>query len=126
MWKRFTALLFILMLGGQVWAGVCGCLENGAPRMKCCKKKQKAEGDSMSRTQCCDSACGILAHDRLPRSQADAAFKLPVVADAIRVAFDFRPRSAFRAAPVSRPNLAVPSRLSRPPDLYLRNHSFLI
>lgn len=128
MWKRLTALFFILILGGQVWAGVCGCFNDGqTSRMKCCLKKSKEKRDSVSRTKCCDGPCGLPSSDRTPRNSSDTGIKLPVLAEIPEVRFEFVPPTRTQ----SRPLLAFsavwdPSQLSRPPNLYLRHHSFLI
>ncbi len=127
MWKRLGALLFIFILGGQVWAGVCGCFDNGAPRMKCCQKKNAAKGDAMSRTTCCDAVCGLPVGERPNRIQNDASFKMPAMTEAIAHRFEFLPRIVRRGVAHRSPAaLEFPSLYSRPPNLYLFNHSFLI
>lgn len=128
MLRRFAALFFILILGGQVWAGVCGCFDNGrTPRMKCCLKKSKEKRDTVSRTKCCDGPCGIPSSDRTTRSSAEAGIKLPAIAEVPAVRFEFLPPVRTNSRPmVVAVSTKDPSRLSRPPDIYLRNHSFLI
>ncbi len=124
--KRLTALLFILFLVGQVWAGVCNCMQSGMRGMACCKHK-KVKGDSMRRTDCCDGPCGIRTSDRQPRMSADVTVRVDHGAEIPQPKFDFRPRAAapftnsFVYAPVR-----VPSQLSRPPNLYLQYRSLLI
>ena len=126
MWKRLTALLFILILGGQVWAGVCGCFDGGAPRMKCCKR-DKLKKDTISKKPCCDSVCGTPTNDLQSRFQSETAFKLPAIAEVPLIAFSFRPRTIlFRPQPVRANRIDWPAQFSRPPNLYIKNQSFLI
>lgn len=126
MWKRLTALLFIIFLAGQVWAGVCGCMQSGMKGMACCKHK-KAKGDSMRRTDCCDGPCGMRTSDRQPRVFGDVSVHVQPKASLPQAEIDFRPRAAapygfvFIAGP-----LRVPAQLSRPPNLYLQYRSLLI
>jgi hypothetical protein len=95
--------------------------------MKCCLKKQKSSSDSLSRTKCCDGPCGLPSDERAPRSVAEAFVRLPLILQIPEVRFDYRPQVAgFTAPVVLKEHLRIQSRFSRPPNLYLQNHSFLI
>jgi hypothetical protein len=132
MLKRLFALVFIFVLGGQVWAGVCLCWqgseEGGHAKMSCCKK-EKVQAPSISAKTSCDSPCGTPTNDRLPRSQSDASIKVPLpVLSAVEKFVNALPvRANFEAPPlISKRSGDLPLQLSHSPDLYLQNHSFLI
>lgn len=126
--RRIAALLFIIAIVGQFYAGVCGCVGGGAqPRHSCCKR-QKTVGDVISRKNCCPSEC-LLQPSEKPlqdRVQATAKIKFETVKAAVET-----PRSSFerivvvdvvRLPPFSNHRLKYP----RPPELYLRHRAFLI
>jgi hypothetical protein len=131
MLKHIAALLFILVLAGQVLAGVCVCLDgkgSGHASMTCCKRK-KAVTPSMKKKSCCGSLCSQPVNDNLPRSLSESSIKIPI---AVRTAVEkliisLNPRSIQAMHP------PVPKRArealllkSNPPELYLYNHAFLI
>jgi len=131
MLKRTAAIFFILVVAGQAWAGVCGCLKSEVQAgHSCCKKKSKSETPSISPKGCCDQHCFWTATETNPRSQSDKAatdLGTKIKAEPIdRAVWAFRSVSVVPPAP-SPPFLNHRLRYSRPPDdLYLRNHSFLI
>lgn len=131
MFKRLAVLLFILVVAGQAWAGICGCLNMQAqPSHSCCKRSsKKTSAASLSPKGCCDQDCYWTTSQKTPRSQSENS--------AIDVT------SRLKAEPVARIVWSLPAltigqpvpaapyfnhrlRYSRPPDLYLRHHSFLI
>ena len=129
MLKRVTALFFILILAGHVWAGVCGCLEmrgHQAGKVSCCKKKKAKP--AVRAKNCCDAVCTAPMGERSPRSPGEATVKVPAPVTAavekLIVSLGWKPRLA--RAPLA-PEVAVSSRpLFHPPDIYLQNHAFLI
>lgn len=128
MLKRLTALFFILAVAGQAWAGVCGCFkDDGANRHACCKK-QRSDVTSMSRTGCCDTDCAISTSENGPRSTAENPVRISLKA---QVTAAILPIFAPQPLPTDVSRVA-PSRASRwhqysrPPNLYLFHHSFLI
>lgn len=133
MLKRFAALLFVIALAGQVWAGVCLCLKGGeddahAAMMSCCKR-EKADTTVMSAKSCCDRPCGESDGNELPRSASDTSFKIPapVLSAVEKLIAPLRRSPNFAARlPISKRSGDAPLQLSHPPDLYLQNHAFLI
>lgn len=130
MLKKFAAFVFVIVLTGQVWAGVCICIggeEDSHAKMSCCKK-DKVEANSIAAKSCCDSPCGESGRDKLPRSQTDSAVKIPApVLAAVEKLINSLAKPNY-AAPLDIPKRAgdAPLRFSHPPDLYLQNHAFLI
>ena len=129
MLKRVTALFFILILAGHVWAGVCGCLEMRGHRtgkVSCCKKK-KAQ-PTVRAKNCCDAVCTAPMGERSPRSQGEATVKVPAPVTAavakLIVSLDWKPRLARAALPL--PETPEPRLSTHSPDIYLQNHAFLI
>ena len=131
MLKRIAALIFVLVLAGQVLAGVCVCFdEKGGShsKMSCCKKS-KADAPSISKRACCDSVCGQPASDPSPRSASESSIKIPL---AVRTAvekliFSLNRRTArAMRPPILKRSRDALLRKSKPPDLYLYNQAFLI
>ena len=129
MLKRIIAILFIFVMAGQVSAGVCGCISGyGQPQHSCCKHK-KAVNDTMRRKGCCDdNDCAMRQSERLPQDRTDAAVKITLriaAAPPMPKLENFKPVALQNFVPLT---AAVDHRLkySRPADLYLRHHAFLI
>jgi hypothetical protein len=128
MLKRLVAIFFIFVIAGQVSAGVCGCLgAESQPRHSCCKR-QKPTVDALRQKGCCDSECALSQSERLPQERTNTTVKLTLKA----VTEPALPRLE-RFAPLAIDNIEqtvgiVDHRLkySRPPELYLRHHAFLI
>jgi hypothetical protein len=129
MLKRLIAILFIFVMAGQISAGVCGCLGGDSrPQHSCCKHK-KAVNDTMRRKGCCDdNDCAMRQSERLPQERTNAAVKIT-----LRIAAEPAMPKLENFEPVALQNFvpstaAIDRRLkySRPPDLYLRHHAFLI
>jgi len=128
MLKRLTAIFFIFLIAGQVSAGVCGCLGDGdRPQHSCCKHERSAS-DALRRKGCCDNDCAMSQSERVPQDRTITAFKITSKAipePAIPKLENFVPvESPSFASSIA----AVDHRLkySRPPELYLRHHAFLI
>jgi len=130
MLKRLAILFFVLTVSAQAWAGVCGCFNLEKVSAHSCCKKGKSSVTSVSRKSCCETECGNLINQRVPRKQADTAALAWIDAKPV----DLSPERVVwpsQLRVVEAPALAtafVSHRLkySRPPDLYLRHHSFLI
>jgi hypothetical protein len=131
MLKRIAALLFIIVLAGQVLAGVCVCLDekgSGHSKMSCCKRK-KIVVPSMSKKPCCDSPCGQPMSETLPRSLSDSSIKIPLAertaVEKLLISLNRRTTQAM-LPPVHKRSKEASLRKSNPPNLYLYNHAFLI
>jgi hypothetical protein len=129
--KRLVPLFFIFVLAAQVWAGVCGCFEdekNSHSKMSCCKRAKSAQA-SVSAKPCCDTACGESTENKSPRLPSDSGMKIPTpvlaAVEKLIVSFDLKPN--YSPLPkISKRGTVACSILTRPPDLYLQNHAFLI
>ena len=128
MLKRLTAILFIFLIIGQVSAGICGCVvDNSQPQHSCCKR-QKASADVLRQKGCCENDCAMSQSERLPQDRAGVAFKISYKA----IAQPATPKlESF--APVAAQTIVLAAtaadhhlKYSRPPELYLRHHAFLI
>ena len=128
MLKRLTAFLFVLMIAGNVFAGVCGCIGDADHQDPCCKRELNAK-DSFSAKPCCDDNCVTSGSVSTPRTQGESTVKIPIPADEIAVvairnfAFDL---STVRRSEITVPFVDKRLIFPRPPDLYLKHHSFLI
>lgn len=129
MLKRATAFLFVLLIAGQVWAGVCGCLEDGDHERSSCCMRDRSDAASMNKIPCCESDCGDLDTQATPRTNTENSMKLTLrdnpEAYTLTAVFKFVPFRA-RGNDLERPKGFVRPHLPRPPELYLRNHAFLI
>jgi hypothetical protein len=128
MLKRLTAIFFIFVIVGQVSAGVCGCLGSGIqPQHSCCRHKKSAN-DAIRQKGCCDTDCAMSRSERLPQDRTNTAIKITLKAVAKPAApklENFAPIATQNIAPV----VTVADhhlKYSRPPELYLRYHAFLI
>jgi len=128
MLKRLTAIFFVFLIAGQVSAGVCGCLcGESEPRHSCCLH-QKSANDTVRQKGCCDNDCAMSQSERLPQDRTVTSFKLnsKAVAEPATPKLENFIRIVTQNAAVT--IAAVDHRLkySRPPELYLRHHAFLI
>ena len=128
MLKRLAAIFFIFVIAGQVSAGVCGCLgDAGKPQHSCCKR-QKANRDAIRQKGCCDEDCAMQPSERSPQDRTNVTAKISVkaVAEPPSVRLEkFHPLSEGNAVPLVKTSLHR-LKYSRPPELYVRHHSFLI
>jgi hypothetical protein len=126
--KRLVALLFILVIAGQVSAGVCGCIGNGGKQKHSCCKRKKVGADSLSRKGCCGTNCMVRQSGRIVQDGTSPApeIKFQTLRDTTPViAIGFEPVALHRVvflANFSNHRL----RYSRPPDLFLLHRAFLI
>jgi hypothetical protein len=128
MLRRLAAILFVFVIAGQVSAGVCGCL-GGAnkPRHSCCEPKQTGP-DAMRPPNCCDEDCMVRQAEKLPqdRTQPAAKIKFQVIAKEAPVLRSTLQRIEARTSLGDSPYSDQRLKYSRPPNLYLRHHAFLI
>ena len=130
MFKRFAVLFFILVVAGQAWAGICGCLNTQAqPSHSCCQRSKKSSVTTVSPKGCCDKDCYWTSNQKTPLSQfdnstLDVSSKLKAEPIA-RIVWTQTAPTVLQPIPPP-PFLNHRLRYSRPPDLYLRHHSFLI
>lgn len=127
MLKRISASLFIVLLAGQVWAGVCGCVSDAKSGMNCCKRSRSET--KMRGRSCCGDSCGMKAQSNPPRSQsaqdsfaadtdtpALAPFTVPNNGRRHSVGLDLSKASCGTAHAL----------FARPPNLVIAHHSFRI
>jgi hypothetical protein len=129
MLKRLTAILFIFIMAGQISAAVCGCLGGDSrPQHSCCEHK-KSVGDTLRRKGCCDdNDCAMRQSERLPQDRTNATAKITLniaVEPTIPELESFEPVALKNFVPTST-ILDHRPKYSRPPELYLRYHAFLI
>ena len=129
MLKRFAALLFVLTLAGNVWAGICDCFEgSNHSESKCCKRDRSGK-TALSTQPCCGDECGQGDFVNVHRTQADTQVKIPlptyiVGGDALKFGqigpFEFEHFKRYLPGRDFRPHFP------RPPNLYIKHNSFLI
>ena len=127
MLKRFATLIFVLAVTGQAFAGVCGCFAIEAKMPSCCKP-HKAKHASLYPKGCCDDECLTRASERTAQMRAEVLTQITVAAEASQASvpvWSFAP-IAVKTAPRISPFGDHRLKYSRPPELYLRNHAFLI
>jgi len=56
--RRFAAIIFVLTIAGNIWAGVCHCVDMGGNSVSSCCKREKIQGTAMSAQPCCEELCG--------------------------------------------------------------------
>lgn len=126
--KRLTAFLFILVIAGQVSAGVCGCIGGESKATHSCCKRAKKSADSIQKKSCCDADCAARQSDRPVQDRTASQARLQSqAADKPREVhqFTFERTAIIRAVPVTRfTNHRL--KYARPPELFLRHHAFLI
>jgi hypothetical protein len=128
MLKRLAAIFFVFVIAGQASAGVCGCFTGeNEPRHSCCKPK-RVDGDAMRPTNCCDTECFLHASENAPQARIEGLAKIAFKAKPtplIVQSWSFEPVADVRTVKIS---LFLNHRLqySRPPNLYLHHHAFLI
>ena len=128
MLKRLTAIFFIFLIAGQVSAAVCGCLGGESqPQHSCCKHERSAN-DSLRQKGCCDNDCAMSQSERLPQDRTITSFKITSKAVAEPATPKLEKFVPITTLNIARTISAIDQRLtySRPPELYLRHHAFLI
>ena len=126
MLKRLAAIVFILAIAGNLSAAVCGCVGGDKTVHSCCKKNS-GDRASIRAKGCCGATCAMSHSQSSPQDRTETikvTFKTPIGA---------APAPLVRAAVASVDNFALPApftnhrlKYSRPPELYLRHHAFLI
>lgn len=128
MLKRLVALLFIFFIAGQVSAGVCGCFGDASQPQHSCCKRQKTERDAWRQKGCCNNDCAMSRSEKLPQDRTNTTVNLTLKAvaePATPKLENFVPISKQQAiASVTADDHRL--KYSRPPELYLRHHAFLI
>ncbi|MDQ4121117.1 MAG: hypothetical protein M3209_06700 [Acidobacteriota bacterium] len=129
--KRFVALSLALVFAAQLLAGICLCLETGGDnhgKMSCCKAG-KSERASISRAMSCCRGERSEPTDNLPGPTNASLIQIsaPVQAAVENLLADLKTKSSFKpVVPISKRAGDSPQLFTNPPDLYLRNHAFLI
>ncbi|CAN5729723.1 hypothetical protein BH24ACI3_BH24ACI3_07550 [soil metagenome] len=129
MLRHFAAIIFVLTIAGNIWAGVCHCVEMSSKSASSCCKRPKIQGDAFSAKACCDELCGGAANLSVHRTHADSSNKIPAPNFVAALpSIPFNPVSSINEflSPVSAEVDIGPAQLSRPPDLYLKHQAFLI
>jgi len=127
MLRRVAAILFILALAGQIYAGVCGCMGGESETAHACCKPKTAIENSMQGKACCETACamshsGNVIPDRL---ETLAKITFQAVEPTAAPSFPFVAPSIVRNAYAPIRSLRDAAYV-RPPELYLRHHAFRI
>ena len=129
MLRRLAALLFVFALAGQVMASVCVCFESvNAAKHKCCIKTG-SQATSVTPKGCCDEEnCQISGQSVLGRATGNRLVNFVPTAEPAGEGKLLRPFAIFSVPKDLVPAPFVDQRIkfARPPDLYLRHHSFLI
>jgi len=127
--RRFTALLFILMVAGTVWAGVCGCFTGADGQVSSCCKRKVADKDTVSAKPCCEEDCSTAGVVNIPRTQTETSIKISLPSDVLvvdQLATFVLDHTTVRRVEVTVSFVDKRLNLPRPPNLYLKHHSFLI
>lgn len=122
-------MLLLLSLAGQVWAGVCGCVDETNDSHNCCKP-DKSGKDSLAAPPCCSGDCESITSSQIPGKNTDRISKdlwskqmVPGAKSAFRPTLPLADRSIEWLSKPTGHRL----KLARPPDaLYLRHSSILI
>jgi hypothetical protein len=126
--KRLAAFLFVLVIAGQVSAGVCGCIGGESKSKHSCCKRAKKTVDSIQKKSCCGVDCMARQSDRPVQDrrapQGGLQFQSADEPQEV-IRFTFERIAVRQTVPL---NFFTNHRLKyeRPPELYLRHHAFLI
>ncbi|HQZ81830.1 MAG TPA: hypothetical protein PLR83_01300 [Pyrinomonadaceae bacterium] len=127
MLRRFAAVIFILALAGQIYAGVCGCIGGKSEAAHACCKPKTAIENSMQGTTCCETACAMSHSENIVPDRLETLAKITIqaVEPSRAVAFTFGERSVLYK--YNAPTRVIRGAASvRPPELYLRHRAFRI
>ena len=130
MLRRIAAFIFVLTVAGNVWAGLCECIDMGDDHaVSSCCEREHSEQAYMAAKPCCETDCNELTAVSVHRQQSESGIKIPLPA---HVLASSPPVPALRMA-LSAGSMGIDAsfvdlRLGfpRPPNLYLKHHSFLI
>ncbi len=129
MLKRFAAILFVLALAGNVWAGLCDCFEGANHSESDCCKRDRSGNTSISKKPCCGSECGESAFVTVNSTLTDTAVKIPHQAGLLSINPFFFESLGISHPDGSRsagPHIEYHPQFPRPPNLYIKHNSFLI
>ena len=126
--KRLAAFLFILVIAGQVSAGVCGCVGGKGRSVHSCCKRGKVAGDTIRNKGCCEAECIGRQSDRPVQDRTAPQAKLQVeTADTPLQVRKFTLERTVLHRTVSVNHFANHRlKYARPPELYLRHRAILI
>jgi hypothetical protein len=100
---------------------------NNRPRHSCCKR-EKGERNAVRTKGCCDTNCSTQQSDTVVQVRTEPTAKIkfePITVTAAIPRLAFEPDIHFGFVP--KPPFANHRlKYSRPPELYLRHHAFLI
>src|SRR5690606_9889529 len=128
MLRRLTALVFVLFLAGNVWAGLCGCIDGGDHSASACCKRERSEHTSISPKPCCGSECGQPAMSNVHRTKSESGVKVfgsHIPAEPVR-SFVPMPLIGLEREPLFVIQYPQDPLFPRPPDLFIKHSSFLI
>ena len=128
MLKRFVAFLFILTIVGQVYAGVCGCVNGESSSKHSCCKRQNSAGDSVSKKSCCDTDCIAKGTQQPTQDRTTASAKIKFEATKQNTAVPTMAFERIVASGIVRTPSVANHRLkfSGASELYLRHRAFLL
>ncbi|MBV6495104.1 MAG: hypothetical protein DYH05_07840 [Acidobacteria bacterium ACB1] len=127
MLRRLSAILFILALAGQIYAGVCGCMGGESEAAHACCKPKTAVENSMQGKACCETVCAMSHSENTVPDRLETIAKITFQASEPPTVptFAFAPRSVVRTSNTPTRVLLDAAHV-RPPELYLRHRAFLI
>jgi len=127
MLRRFAAIIFVLALAGQIYAGVCGCMGGESETAHACCKPKTAIENSMQGKACCETACTMShSENTVPdRLETLANITFQAAEPSVVTSFTFEaPTIVLKSIAPMRTVRGAAS--LRPPDLYLRHRAFRI
>lgn len=129
--KRLVSLMLAFVFAAQLVAGICICLDAGGDnhgKTSCCKSGKSERPTMSSLMSCCRESCGEPTGN-LPDSANFASIQIsaPIQAAVENLLADLKTKSNFKLAiPLSKRAGDSPQLFTKPPELYLRGHAFLI
>lgn len=127
MLRRFVAILFVLALAGQIYAGVCGCMGGESEAAHACCKPKTAIENSIQGKACCETVCAMSHSEDLVADRLETIAKITFQASepAIVPSFAFLPTYTVHTSDAPT-RILLRAAYVRPPELYLRHRAFLI
>ncbi|MER3429692.1 MAG: hypothetical protein C4324_01380 [Blastocatellia bacterium] len=128
MLKRVAAIFFVLLIAGNAWAAVCGCIDGGNRKMPSCCKKQQEGRNSMAAKQCCGGDCFVQSGNSRSSVKSEPIVRLSAPQAAAQNELNISPAIFAPAVSSRRPRTSSYRRphLPPPPNLYIKHHSILI
>lgn len=127
MFRRMAALIFVIAIAGQAWAGICTCDPASQDVHSCCKRKSGAV-NYLSGKGCCESSKCISTSES---PSFTSGVTVPTITS-VEVSPSFVIPYVKTVDPDIHRTVVTKSydgyhhRYARPPDLYVRHNSFLI